>query len=101
MTYLDPENPDPLALARNQRLLTAASCIMIIAAGGVMAPFTTLVALKMGASPFYVGGLAAVHLGSLALQLLVVRQIQLHGKKRVLIRWHVLRPDPLYVLDRF
>ena len=53
-----------------------------------MAPFSTMVALKMNASALFVGVLYATHLGSFALQLLTIHQVQRLGNRIVIILWH-------------
>ena len=84
------ENAGPQPDPRSQRYLICASCIAILAANITCAPFSTLVALKMGATPFYIGALNAIHLGTFVLQLVTMGQVQRRGKKFVLILWNTL-----------
>ena len=87
MPYLDPDHPDPAVIHRGQRCLITASCMAVIGGSAVAAPFITVVALKMGASPLYIGALQAMHLGSWFFQLLTMQQVQRRGKKRVVVLW--------------
>jgi len=72
-------------MARGRRCLIASNCFGVIAANIVGLHFATVVALKMGASPAYIGALSAIHLCSTAMQLLTMQQMQRRGKRRNLI----------------
>ena len=87
MRFLHPTHPDPTAQQRGQRFLTLAACMALVGSGAVIAPFSTIVALKMGATPFYIGALNAVHLCNLSMQLLMMPLVQRYGKKVILISW--------------
>ena len=86
--FLDSKDPDGVQLRRGQQCLIVSNCFGAICVGAVGGAFATLVALKMGASPLYVGGLNAIHLGSVVLQLLTMQQVQRRGKRFVIVLYY-------------
>jgi len=86
--FLDSKDPDGGQLRRGQQCLIVSNCFGAICVGAVGGAFATLVALKMGASPLYVGGLNAIHLGSVFLQLLTLQQVQRRGKRFVILLYY-------------
>ncbi len=90
MKYLNPDSPDPNLIRRGQHFLIVASCMAVITGTSTGGVFATTVALKMDASPLYIGVLQAAHLGSWALMLLTIQKIQRNGKKLLLVYGHAI-----------